>query len=244
MRSREQDRQQWQDPDFNKWLDEAISDAGHIVWDAIPDVGSAWNGWDAAKAALGYYCPACNGSGEEIHVTYHGPDSFERLGHCTACNGDGRTSAALAVASERLVSETAHRGDLQAKVCGLQAEIDKLKTDNEAWGLTVEAERRIKRGISDENEALRMQVKELDLLFGRYLLGMRAAVVEWQKGKGADAAMQWIWNGLRGPGELPPEEETQAQAYFDREVVKIEEGLEEVYAYRDKRRSEKAQGGI
>ncbi|MEE1914983.1 ead/Ea22-like family protein [Pseudomonas asiatica] len=95
-----------------------------------------------------------------------------------------------------------------------------------------------------ENKALRMQVKELDLMFGRYLLGMRASVVEWQKGNGADAAMQWIWNGLRGPGELPPEEETQAQAYFDREVVKIEEGLEEVYAYRDKRRSEKAQGGI
>lgn len=95
-----------------------------------------------------------------------------------------------------------------------------------------------------ENKALRMQVKELDLMFGRYLLGMRASVVEWQKGNGADAAMQWIWNGLRGPGELPPEDETQAQAYFDREVVKIEEGLEEVYAYRDKRRSEKAQGGI
>ena len=132
MRSREQDRQQWQDPDFNKWLDDAISDAGHIVWDAIPDVGSAWNGWDAAKAALGYYCPACNGSGEEIHATYHGPDSFERLGHCTVCNGDGRTSAALAVTSERLVSETAHRGDLQAKVWGFQAEIDKLKAENEA----------------------------------------------------------------------------------------------------------------
>ncbi|WP_161893280.1 hypothetical protein [Pseudomonas juntendi] len=132
MRSREQDRQRWNDPDFNKWLDEAISDAGHTVWDSIPDVGSAWNGWDASKAALGYYCPACSGSGEEIHVTYHGPDSFERLGHCTVCNGDGRTSAALAVASERLVSETAHRGDLQAKVWGLQAEIDKLKSEIEA----------------------------------------------------------------------------------------------------------------
>ncbi|MEW9876571.1 hypothetical protein [Pseudomonas putida] len=98
--------------------------------------------------------------------------------------------------------------------------------------------------LKAENQDLRMLVKEMDLTFGRYLLGMRAAVVEWQKGKGADAAMQWIWNGLRGPGELPPEEETQAQAYFDREVAKIEEGLEEVYAYRDKCRSEKAQGGI
>ena len=100
------------------------------------------------------------------------------------------------------------------------------------------------RSLLDEIQDLRMLVKEMDLMFGRYLLGMRASVVEWQKGKGADAAIQWIWNGLAGPGELPPEEETQAQAYFDREVVKIEEGLKEVYAYRDKRRSEKAQGGI
>lgn len=96
--------------------------------------------------------------------------------------------------------------------------------------------------LLDEIQDLRMLVKEMDLMFGRVLLGMRGAVIEWQHGHGADAGMQWIWNGLRGPGELPPEEETQAQAYFDREVVKIEEGLEEVYAYRDKRRAEKAKG--
>ncbi len=95
------------------------------------------------------------------------------------------------------------------------------------------------RSLLDEIQDLRMLVKEMDLMFGRYLLGMRAAVIEWQRGKGADAAMQWIWNGLRGPGELPPEEETQAQAYFDREVVKIEEGLEEVYAFFEKRRATK-----
>lgn len=94
--------------------------------------------------------------------------------------------------------------------------------------------------LTTENQDLRMLVKEMDLLFGRYLLGMRASVVEWRHGKGSDAAMQWIWNGLVGPGELPPEQETQAQAYFDREVVKIEEGMEEVFTYRDKRRAEKA----
>lgn len=105
MRDREEDRKRWNDPDFNKWLDEAISDAGHTVWDSIPDLGSAWNGWDAAKAALGYYCPSCSGSGEEIHTTYHGPDSFERLGNCMTCDGDGRTSAALTVAAERLQKE-------------------------------------------------------------------------------------------------------------------------------------------
>lgn len=105
MRSREEDRKLWDDPEFNKWLDESISDAGHIVWDSIPDVGSAWNGRDASKAALDYYCTSCCGSGEEIHTTYHGPDSFERLGNCLACNGDGRTSAALTVAAERLQKE-------------------------------------------------------------------------------------------------------------------------------------------
>ena len=126
-------------------------------------------------------------------------------------------------------------------------EIDNLKREQKNDAIAYKAaidrqeELRAERDqVNAESQDLRMLVKEMDLTFGRYLLGMRAAVVEWQKGKGADAAMEWIWNGLRGPGELPPEEETEAQAYFDREVVKIEEGLEEVYAYRDKRRSEKA----
>ncbi|MFZ4825676.1 hypothetical protein ACL6MW_28715 [Pseudomonas putida] len=126
-------------------------------------------------------------------------------------------------------------------ILGLIEEIERLTEQN---ANLLECRSAVNAAVARENEALRMQAKELDLTFGRYLLGMRAAVIEWQQGRGADAAMQWIWNGLAGPGELPPEEETQAQAYFDREVVKIEEGLEEVYAYRDKRRSEKAQGGI
>ena len=90
-----------------------------------------------------------------------------------------------------------------------------------------------------ENEHARMRIKELDLLFGRYLLGMRWSVIEWQHGQGADAAMQWIWNGLAGPGELPPESETQAQAYFDREMVAVDAGLEEVAAFFDARRGAK-----
>ncbi|MHA7114661.1 hypothetical protein ACX0KM_10865 [Pseudomonas promysalinigenes] len=126
-------------------------------------------------------------------------------------------------------------------ILGLIEEIDRLTEQN---ANLLECRSAVNAAVAQENEALRMQVKELDLTFGRYLLGMRAAVIEWQRGKGADAAMQWIWNGLRGPGELPPEEETQAQAYFDREVVKIEEGLEEVYAYREKRRAEKAAQGV
>jgi len=71
-------------------------------------------------------------------------------------------------------------------------------------------------------------VREMDLMFGRMLLGMRAAVIEEEHGKGADAAMVWIFNGLVGPGELPPEEDTDAQAYFDREVKAIDEGMKQI----------------
>jgi len=75
-------------------------------------------------------------------------------------------------------------------------------------------------------------VREMDLMFGRMLLGMRAAVIEEEHGKGAEAAMVWIFNGLVGPGELPPEEETDAQAYFDREVEAIDEGMKKIMGER------------
>ncbi|HFL2187562.1 TPA: hypothetical protein ACG3DQ_002587 [Pseudomonas putida] len=143
MRSREQDRQQWQDPDFNKWLDEAISDAGHIVWDAIPDVGSAWNGWDAGKAALGYYCPACNGSGEEIHVSYQGPESFERLGGCTTCGGDGRSSAALQVAHARLAQLLSEKTHLQGEVWALNHKLEQSQERESALSADLESHKRM-----------------------------------------------------------------------------------------------------
>lgn len=44
-RDREADRQRFPDPEFNRWLDEGISDSGHTVWDQIHDVGAAWCGW-------------------------------------------------------------------------------------------------------------------------------------------------------------------------------------------------------
>jgi hypothetical protein len=45
VRDREADRARIPDPAFNRWLDEIISDAGHTVWDTIPDVCCAWHGW-------------------------------------------------------------------------------------------------------------------------------------------------------------------------------------------------------
>lgn len=46
----------------------------------------------------------------------------------------------------------------------------------------------------------------------------QAAWIEWQHGRGADAAMGWIHSGLWGPGLIPDEDEPygkEAQAYFD-----------------------------
>lgn len=90
--------------------------------------------------------------------------------------------------------------------------------------------------IKAENEVARMRIKELDLLFGRYLLGMRSAVIDEECG---GHGMVWIYNALRGPGELPPEDETDAQAYFDREIVAVDAGLEEVAVFFDALRADK-----
>ena len=50
------------------------------------------------------------------------------------------------------------------------------------------------------------------------LTAMQAAWIEWRRGNGAEAAMEWIENTLSGPGLIPgPDEEYagEPQAYFD-----------------------------
>jgi hypothetical protein len=86
------------------------------------------------------------------------------------------------------------------------------------------------RALCKTVEYSAMRIKELDLLFGRYLLAMRAAVIDEECG---GHGMKWIYNALRGPGELPPENEENAQAYFDREVAAIDAGMVEVLAFFD-----------
>lgn len=71
-------------------------------------------------------------------------------------------------------------------------------------------------------EYMRWRIKEMDLLFGKNLLAMRAAVIEAEHGEGHTAGMQWIFNTLFGPGEFAPENETDAQDYYNRESEKID----------------------
>lgn len=80
-----------------------------------------------------------------------------------------------------------------------------------------------------ERDAARMRVKELDLLFGRYLLAMKAAVIDADQ-RGDEEGMRWIYNSLAGPGELPPDDEVDAQAFFDREIKPINDAMAELFA--------------
>lgn len=79
--------------------------------------------------------------------------------------------------------------------------------------------------LTGENDVLREKLAqreerygELAAIFRDKIVGEQAAYIEWQHGKGADAGMQWIANGLGGPGFIPDENEpwgTEAQAYYD-----------------------------
>ncbi|WP_246103786.1 hypothetical protein [Yersinia kristensenii] len=89
--------------------------------------------------------------------------------------------------------------------------------------------------LQDENEFLRKRIKEIDLIFGKNLLVMQAACIEYEHGE-KEKAMPWIFNTLLGPGEFAPDEEKDAQAYFDREFKIIDKELSDVYDWFHERR--------
>lgn len=78
---------------------------------------------------------------------------------------------------------------------------------------------------ADEIETLQAEVARLTR--GQKMLGecihnmvvaQQSAWIEWRHGKGAEAAMTWIHNGLVGPGHIPEEDAPygkEAQAWYD-----------------------------
>ncbi|MCV5976671.1 ead/Ea22-like family protein, partial [Escherichia coli] len=76
-----------------------------------------------------------------------------------------------------------------------------------------------------ENAYIRNRFKELDLLIGKNILVMQAAIIEWQATGDAKSGLAWIYNTLFGPGELPDKSEKDAQAYFNRKYAPIDEKL-------------------
>ncbi len=72
--------------------------------------------------------------------------------------------------------------------------------------------------LAAENERFTKAYKMLGECMQDMIVGNQAAWIEWQHGKGAEAAMSWVHNGLWGPGHIPDEDEPwgkEAQAFYD-----------------------------
>ncbi|MCN1946260.1 ead/Ea22-like family protein [Escherichia coli] len=85
--------------------------------------------------------------------------------------------------------------------------------------------------LQSENAYIRNRFKELDLLIGKNILVMQAAIIEWRSTGDAKSGLAWIYNTLFGPGELPDESEKDAQAYFNRKYAPIDENLMELHKW-------------
>ncbi|KFC13151.1 Eaa family phage protein [Trabulsiella guamensis ATCC 49490] len=106
------------------------------------------------------------------------------------------------------------------------------------------AEKRITE-LQSENEYIRKRFKEVDLLLGKNLLVMKAAIIEWQGTGDAKNGLTWIYNTLFGPGELPSEDEKDAQAWFDREYEPLDKELMELHRwFWEQSEAERAAAGI
>ncbi|EOG5485370.1 ead/Ea22-like family protein [Enterobacter hormaechei] len=107
------------------------------------------------------------------------------------------------------------------------AVLELRKVRNEATALRDEMEAAGKRisELESDNAYIRNRHKELDLLIGKNILVMQAAIIEWQGTGDAKKGLAWIYNTLFGPGELPDESEKDAQAYFDRKYAPLDDEL-------------------
>ncbi len=69
-----------------------------------------------------------------------------------------------------------------------------------------------------EEEKLKANLQQAYRIIHDMVTANQAAWIEWQHGRGAEAAMTWIHNGLIGPGHIPDEDSSwgkEAQAYYD-----------------------------
>ncbi|HBS5967427.1 TPA: ead/Ea22-like family protein [Klebsiella pneumoniae] len=99
--------------------------------------------------------------------------------------------------------------------------------------------------LEAQNKYIRKRYQQLDLLIGKNILVMQAAIIEWQATGDAKNGLAWIYNTLFGPGELPDEAEKDAQAYFDRKYAPLDEELMALHKwFWEQSEAERAAAGI
>lgn len=152
----------------------------------------------------------------------------------TALNKQALREAAQEEIMLRSVSDTSDAWQDEASPEAVLALLDELET----------AEKR-NAELQSENAYIRNRNKELDLLIGKNILVMQAAIIEWQATGDAKNGLAWIYNTLFGPGELPDEAEKDAQAYFDRKFAPIDEELMALHKwFWEQSEAERAAAGI
>ncbi|HGO5536021.1 TPA: ead/Ea22-like family protein [Klebsiella oxytoca] len=106
------------------------------------------------------------------------------------------------------------------------------------------AQQRIEE-LEAQNAYIRKRYQQLDLLIGKNILVMQAAIIEWQATGDAKNGLAWIYNTLFGPGELPDEAEKDAQAYFDRKYAPLDDELMALHKwFWEQSEAERAAAGI
>ncbi|HFT8937237.1 ead/Ea22-like family protein [Escherichia coli] len=133
---------------------------------------------------------------------------------------------ALTVGKLRVELEAAENNLIDSE-CHV-AELEEALRDKQAL---LEASEKRNAKLQSENAYIRNRYKELDLLIGKNILVMQAAIIEWQATGDAKSGLAWIYNTLFGPGELPDESEKDALAYFNRKYAPIDEKLMELHKW-------------
>lgn len=124
-------------------------------------------------------------------------------------------------AYEEAKEQIAKDVEIKARLC---------RESNSLFDRLREAEKRIAE-LESDNAYIRNRHKELDLLIGKNILVMQAAIIELQGTGDARKGLAWIYNTLFGPGELPDESEKDAQAYFDRKYAPLDEELMKLHRW-------------
>lgn len=74
------------------------------------------------------------------------------------------------------------------------------------------------KSLQAELAAVRHMLDTMVTAVHDQVVANQAAWIEWRHGRGAEAGMQWVENGLFGPGQIPDEDEPyakEAQAWMD-----------------------------
>ncbi len=147
-------------------------------------------------------------------------DELERNQQYIKSRDQENEEIALTVGKLRVELEAAENNLIDSE-CHV-AELEEALRDKQAL---LEASEKRNAKLQSENAYIRNRYKELDLLIGKNILVMQAAIIEWQATGDAKSGLAWIYNTLFGPGELPDESEKDAQAYFNRKYAPIDEKL-------------------